>query len=89
MIRGVELDYSFNVIDNIHHSVILGHDFCTDYGVNIDFPTKTVSITLNKGKTNEQTIFAYVHENTGLARTTESVTIPKRSETIISVSISK
>ena len=38
------LTYAFYVIENLHHSIILGHDFMEAHNVTLDIRGKTMSI---------------------------------------------
>lgn len=84
MIDGKIFKYPLNVVENVHHSLILGFDFINHFNGKIDCGNKT--LYLNDGK---EALVSQIKEIFGLARTTEAITIPKKSESIITISVSK
>ena len=80
-IDNVKFKHRVHVIEDLHHSFILGLDFLTANHANIDFNSNTLTINNNH--------VCQIITNSGLARTTKSVVIPKRSETTISVLVSR
>ena len=79
--NGVTVTYSFHVIENLHHSLILGIDFMTDFRVKIDMGNKTMSIL--------DTQVCTISTNVGYARISNPVTIPPLSEANINIKISR
>ena len=79
--HGVTVTYSFHVIENLHHSLILGIDFMTDFRVKIDMGNKTMSIL--------DTQVCTISTNVGYARISNPVTIPPLSEADINIKISR
>ena len=80
-IDNVKFKHRVHVIEDLHHSFILGLDFLTANHANIDFNSNTLTINNNH--------VCQIITNSGLARTTKSVVIPKRSETTIPVLVSR
>ena len=80
-IDNVKFKHRVHLIKDLHHNFILGLDFLTAYHANIDFNLNTLTINNNH--------VCQIIKNSGLARTTKPVVIPKRSETTISVLVSK
>lgn len=80
-IDGVSFQHKVHVIQDLHHSFILGLDFLTANHAHIDYESNTLTIN------NEHV--CQIITNSGLARTTKSIVIPKRSEITIPVLISR
>ena len=76
------LTYPFYVIEDLHHSIILGHDFMEAHHVTLDIKGKKMIIQDNVKVCSLQT-------NTGYARTIKPVTLPANSEIDISVKIAR
>lgn len=66
-----------HVIQDLHHSFILGLDFLTANHAQIDYDSNTLRI-------NNQHVCQII-TNSDLARTTKSIVIPKRSEMMVPV----
>ncbi|CAC5379946.1 unnamed protein product [Mytilus coruscus] len=73
-----------HVLDQLHHSLILGVDFMRKNGAFINFQDCTLEL-----KDNPSIVLSSITLNSGLLRTKKVVTIPKHSETLIQVSVSK
>ncbi|CAG2233953.1 unnamed protein product [Mytilus edulis] len=84
MIDGKIFKYPLNVVENVHHSLILGFDFINHFNGKIDCGNKTLYLIDGK-----EALVSQIKEIFGLARTTEAITIPKKSESIITISVSK
>ena len=78
---GVTVSYSFHVIENLHHSLILGLDFMEAFKVKIDVGNKTMSIL--------DAQVCMLSTNAGYARISNPVTIPPLSEADINIKISR
>ena len=76
------LTYPFYVIEDLHHSIILGHDFMETHSVTLDIRGKKMIIQDHVKVCNLQT-------NTGYARTVTPVTLPANSESDIQVKIAR
>ena len=76
------LKYPFYIIEDLHHSVILGHDFMETHNVTLDIRGKKMHIQDNIKVCNLQT-------NTGYARTVKGTTLPANSEVDIQVKIAR
>ena len=76
------LAYSFYVIEDLHHSVILGHDFMEAHHVKLDIRGKKMTIQDNIKVCSLRT-------NTGYARTIKPATLPANSEIDIQVKIAR
>ena len=79
--------YRFQVIDGLHTQCILGNDFLTEFGVQLDFGRKTMNlqgsvIPLRSQKLSVDTV-------TSLVRTTHQVTIEAQSCVEISANINR
>ncbi|VDI17401.1 Hypothetical predicted protein [Mytilus galloprovincialis] len=72
-----------HVLDQLHHTLILGFDFMKNQGAFINFDDLTLE--MNKPKM----IIGSISIKAGLVRTIKAVTIPKRSEINIPVSVSR
>lgn len=83
-IRDKPFLYPLHVVENVHHSLILGQDFLQFFKAKIDLETKTLHL-----EDNNVGLVTKILDSNGLVRTLDAVTIPKMSETIISVSVSK
>lgn len=80
-IDGVSFQHQVHIIQDLHHSFILGLDFLTANHAHIDYDSNTLTIN------NEHV--CQIITNSGLARTIKSIVIPKRSEITIPVLISR
>ena len=78
---GVTVSYSFHVIENLHHSLILGLDFMEAFKVKIDVGNKTMSIL--------DAQVCMLSTNAGFARISNPFTIPPLSEADININISR
>lgn len=76
-IDGVSFQHKVHVIQDLHHSFILGLDFLTANHAQIDYDSNTLTI-------NNQHVCQII-TNSDLARTTKSIVIPKRSEMMVPV----
>lgn len=83
-IDGMVFVHSLHVIQDLHYAFILGLDFLKTNHATIDYATNTLSIAT---KTNMHA--CPIIADTGLTRAIDNVIIPKRSETIIRVKISR
>ncbi|KAJ8320703.1 hypothetical protein KUTeg_002290 [Tegillarca granosa] len=74
-----------HVLPNLHHSVILGIDFLSETKAHLNFDSNTLEIK------DENTVCCINPCTTGcgIARTVKAISLPKKSETIIEVSVSK
>ena len=72
----------FYIIEDLHHSEILGHDFMATNNVTLDIRGKKMHIQDNIKVCNLQT-------NTGYARTVKGTTLPANSEVDIQVKIAR
>ena len=74
-----------HIIKDLHHSLIIGLDFIMANMLHIDFETNTLH-----AKTNTDIPLIHpIEVNAGLARADKQFTIPKRSETLIKVQLSR
>ena len=74
-----------HVIKDLHHSLIIGLDFIMANKLHLDFETNTLH-----AKTNTDIPLIHpIEVNAGLARADKQFTIPKRSETLIKVQLSR
>ncbi|CAC5373433.1 unnamed protein product [Mytilus coruscus] len=73
-----------HILDQLHHSLILGVDFMRKNGAFINFQDCTLEL-----KDNPNIVLSSITLNSGLVRTKKVVTLPKHSETLIQVSVSK
>ena len=69
--------YKFQIIDGLKNQVLLGNDFLSDFGVQLDFAHKTLNIEGNVIPLRPQRLNCDVI--TSLVRTTNRVTIPAQS----------
>ena len=76
------LVYPFYVIEDLHHSLILGHDFMESHNVTLDIRGKKMILQDNIKVCSLQT-------NTGYARTVKPVVLPANSEVDIQVKIAR
>ena len=76
------LTYPFYVIEDLHNSIILGHDFMEAHNVTLDIRGKKMNIQNDVKVCNLQT-------NTGYARTIKPVALPANSEIDINVKIAR
>ncbi|WAQ95040.1 hypothetical protein MAR_007511 [Mya arenaria] len=83
-IGGLQIDQKFIVLENLHHSLILGLDFMTKNHVRIDFHQKLMSV-------GEDFVFVGISCDSlfGYARPTSKVIIEANSEVIVEVKVSK
>ncbi|CAG2214165.1 unnamed protein product [Mytilus edulis] len=73
MIDGKIFKYPLNVVENVHHSLILGFDFINHFNGKIDCGNKTLYLIDGK-----EALVSQIKEIFGLARTTEAITVPKK-----------
>lgn len=73
------------VLNKLHHSLILGVDFLHNTQANLNFFTNTVELTDNPGIS----CITKLDTKAGIARTKKAITIPQRSEMLISVVVSR
>ncbi|CAG2187385.1 unnamed protein product [Mytilus edulis] len=77
MIDGKIFKYPLNVVENVHHSLILGFDFINHFNGKIDCGNKTLHLIDGK-----EALVSQIKEIFGLARTTEAITIPKSASPV-------
>ncbi|CAG2227696.1 unnamed protein product [Mytilus edulis] len=75
---------SIYVLPQLHHSLILGVDFLKQTKAKLNFETDTFEIFEN----NDVVTLSRLTSKQGLAKTSKAITIPKRSQTLISVAVS-
>lgn len=73
-IRDKPFLYPIHVVENVHHSLILGQDFLQFFKAKIDLETKTLHL-----EDNNVGLVTKILESNGLVRTLDAVTIPKMS----------
>ena len=73
------LFYPFYVIEDLHHTLILGHDFMESHNVTLDF----------KMIIQDNIKVCHLHTNTGYARTIKPITLPANSEVDMQVKIAR
>lgn len=73
------------VLNKLHHSLILGVYFLHNTQAKLNFVTNTVELTGNPGIS----CITKLDTKEGIARTKKTVTIPKISEMLISVVVSR
>ena len=78
---GLNVDHIFHVIDDLHHSIILGLDFMEKYRVNIDIGRKLMSIM--------ETKVCQLSTKTGFARSASAFTIEPNHEADINIKLSR
>ena len=76
------LCYPFYIIEDLHHTLILGHDFMEAHNVTLDFKGKKMVLQDNIK-------VCHLHTNTGYARTIKPITLPANSEVDIQVKIAR
>ena len=76
------LTYPFYVVEELHHSIILGHDFLEAHSVTLDIRGKKMIIQDHVKVCSLQT-------NTGYARTVKSINLPANSEIDVQVKIAR
>ena len=79
---GLIVGHPFYVISDLHHSLILGHDFMESNNVEINYKTKSFHIQDSLKVCNLTT-------NTGYARTVKSIDLPPNCEMDIPVKIAR
>ena len=84
-IGGAIFHQDVHVVQDLHHSFILGLDFIMSNQAIIDYESNTLHV---KSSAN-QTYLCTIETNTGLARAGKLFIIPKRSETTIPVRLSR
>ena len=67
------LCYPFYIIEDLHHTLILGYDFMEAHNVTLDFKGKKMVLQDNIK-------VCHLHTNTGYARTIKPITFPANSE---------
>lgn len=87
-IQNKSFNHLVHVLDNLHHSLILGRDFLKRNEAKLDFSTDTFELDDNP-KINTVAHVQLQEHKPGLARTKSVNTIPKRSETFIKISVSR
>ena len=85
VINGYKYDYDVHVVDGLHHGFILGVDFLCSNDIELKFSEQNY-MQIPEGK--ERNI-CLIKTSAGLARTVDTVVIPKRSEININVSVSR
>lgn len=78
----LSVTYPFYVIEDLHHSLILGHDFMETHNVTLDIRGKQMIIQDNLK-------VCHLRTNTGYARTTKPTVIKAHSEVDIQVKLQK
>lgn len=73
-----------HVLEQLHHSLILGVDFMTDNGAFINFRDNTLQL-----QDQPNIVLVPIYVSAALVRTKKSITISKFSQTLIPVSVSK
>ncbi|MES9902578.1 MAG: retropepsin-like aspartic protease [Sedimenticola sp.] len=82
IISGATIDFSFYILAELRHPLILGMDFLTSHNVVIDLSTSTISI-------HDQLITAcLIQSPNGLVRTTTAITVPAESEINVEAKVS-
>lgn len=76
------LSYPFYVVEDLHHSLILGHDFMEAHNVTLDIKGKKMLIQ-------DQVKVCSLRTNTGYARTVKPIKLPANSEIDIPVKIAR
>ena len=76
------LTYPFYVVEELHYSIILGHDFLKAHSVTLDIRGKKMIIQDHVKVCSLQT-------NTGYARTVKSINLPANSEIDVQVKIAR
>lgn len=82
---GQEFEFPVHVIENLHHSFILGVDFMQTNKVVISFATNTLCINNDSAKP----IVCSIETNAGYARASKSFKIPSNSETLLEIKVSR
>ena len=76
------LSYPFYVVEDLHHSLILGHDFMETHSVTLDIKGKKMII-------HDNVKVCSLRTNTGYARTVKPIKLPANSEIDIPVKIAR
>ncbi|KAK3101592.1 hypothetical protein FSP39_004699 [Pinctada imbricata] len=84
VIDGVTFAQTVHVISELHYPFILGLDFLKSHSATIDYRANTLNI-----ETNNELHICSIITDTGLARVSNTVVIPSRSETTIQVRVSR
>ena len=79
--NGLIVPFAFHVIENLHHSLILGIDFMESFRVKIDVGNKTMSLL-------DDTQVCTLSTNNGYARISNPVIIPPLAESNINIKMS-
>lgn len=81
---GLSVDFSFHVVESLHHTLILGIDFMEFHKVKLDIANKTMSIhSLHDTK-----VFSLL-TNTGYARTSAPINLEPKCEVNLGIKISR
>lgn len=84
-INNTKYTFCAHIVDGLHHSFILGIDFLSATNATLTFAeTNTMHIPNSKGAPN----VCVINTNAGIARLTQPVEIPARSEMVVEVKIS-
>lgn len=82
---GQVFEFPVHVIENLHHSFILGVDFMQTNKVVISFATNTLCINNDSARP----IVCSIETNAGYARASKSFKIPSNSETLLEIKVSR
>lgn len=88
--KGQVYSFAVHVIENFHHSLILGFDFMHTNRVKLDFETNTLIFKDNDSEHGSANPNVYsLQTHAGYARSAKSYTIPIQTETIVMVKVSR
>ena len=83
LLDGYPFEHTFHVFPNLHEPVILGRDFTTKEGLQLNFYSSTISLSKPNSETININLISQEHSKTGFGKTFNSHVIPPHCEYIL------
>ena len=89
LLDGYPFEHTFHVFPNLHEPVILGRDFMTKEGLQLNFHSNTISLSKPNSETININLISQEHSKTDFGKTFNSHVIPPQCEYILPLKTNK